>query len=239
MKKYIYYCMVLSEEQLDFLAESKYGIDRMKVLRYLIGAATVKETKYEKKGFVVAQHIGQAVLSEVDLANRLGYDKKTVSRMLDKMATLGIVSSEQTNRTSIHTVHCVSAWYADNQKILNPYYVSMKERHESHTENGNNHSDEEDIVPCMPKDATAKPDTSAEANFHSGLESTEINKSLGFITPLNEYSNSKANAGEQSVLSSLSSEEHASPGSNDSHSPDTGQDQSGNHSAREIQPGQL
>ena len=129
MKKDVYYCIVLSDSQLDFLAGSKYGIDRMKVLKCLIDVTVIKETKYEKKGFAITLHIGQAALSEVELATRLGYDKKTVSRLLDKMAELGIVTSEQTNRTSIHTVHCVSAWYADNQKILNPHYVSMRERH--------------------------------------------------------------------------------------------------------------
>ena len=57
MKKDIYYCIVLSEEQLDFLAGSKYGIDRMKVMRHLIGAAAIKETEYEKKGFAVTLHV--------------------------------------------------------------------------------------------------------------------------------------------------------------------------------------
>ena len=99
MKKDVYYCIVLSDSQLDFLAGSKYGIDRMKVLKCLIDAASIKETKYEKKGFAITLHIGQAALSEVELATRLGYDKKTVSRLLDKMAELGIVISEQTNRT--------------------------------------------------------------------------------------------------------------------------------------------
>lgn len=131
MMKDIYYCIVLSDSQLDFLAGSKYGIDRMKVLRCLIDAAVIEETKYEKKGFSTVLHIGQAVLSEVDLANRLGYDKKTVSRLLDRMALLDIVASEQTNRTSVHTVKCVSAWYAGGRKVLNPYYVSMKERYET------------------------------------------------------------------------------------------------------------
>lgn len=49
MEKDIYYCIVLSDSQLDFLAGSKYAIDRMKVLKYLIDAAVIKETKYEKK----------------------------------------------------------------------------------------------------------------------------------------------------------------------------------------------
>ena len=71
MKKDVYYCIVLSDSQLDFLAGSKYGIDRMKVLKCLIDATVIKETKYEKKGFAITLHIGQAALSEVELATRL------------------------------------------------------------------------------------------------------------------------------------------------------------------------
>ena len=164
MKKDIYYCIVLSDSQLDFLAGSKYGIDRMKVLKCLIDAAVIKETKYEKKGFAITLHIGQAVLSEVELATQLGYDKKTISRLLDKVAVLGIVTSEQTNRTSIHTIHCVSAWYADNQKILNPYYVSVKERHHCAGEIGDNDIDKDGIAADVSNDGIGKSDTSACCN---------------------------------------------------------------------------
>ena len=164
MKKDVYYCIVLSDSLLDFLAGSKYGIDRMKVLKCLIDAVVIKETKYEKKGFAVTLHIGQAALSEVELATRLGYDKKTVSRLLDKMAELGIVTSEQTNRTSIHTVHCVSAWYTDNQKILNPYYVSVKERHHCVGEIGDNGIDKDGISANTSNDGIRKSDTSACCN---------------------------------------------------------------------------
>lgn len=172
MKKDVYYCIVLSSSQLDFLAGSKYGIDRMKVLKCLIDAAVIKETKYEKKGFAITLHIGQAALSEVELATRLGYDKKTVSRLLDKMAVLGIVTSKQTNRTSIHTVHCVSAWYADNQKILNPYYVSMKERHRCIGEIGDNGIDKDGIATDVSKEEIGKSVTSASCN--SGQSSLSL-----------------------------------------------------------------
>ena len=160
MKKDVYYCIVLSSSQLDFLAGSKYGIDRMKALKCLIDAAVIKETKYEKKGFTITLHIGQAALSEVELATHLGYDKKTVSRLLDKMAWLGIVTSEQTNRTSIHTIHCVSAWYADNQKILNPYYMSMKERYNHSCEIGKDDCGGNDIATDVSNAENIKSDTS-------------------------------------------------------------------------------
>ena len=172
MKKDIYYCIVLSSSQLDFLAGSKYGIDRMKVLKCLIDTAAIKETRYEKKGFAATLHIGQAALSEVELATRLGYDKKTVSRLLDKMTELGIVTSEQTNRTSIHTVHCVSAWYADNQKILNPYYVSVKERHHCVGDIGDNGIDKDGIAADVSNDGIGKSVTSACCN--SGQQSLSL-----------------------------------------------------------------
>ena len=89
---------------------------------------------------------------------------RTVSKLLDKMSVLGIVTSEQTNRTSIHTIHCVSAWYADNQKILNPYYVSVKERHRCIGEIGDNGIDKDSIAANVSNDGIGKSDTSVCCN---------------------------------------------------------------------------
>ena len=119
MKTNLNYCIVLSSEQLSYLAGSKYGIDRMKILHQLIEAVVLKETEYAIKGFSTALQIGQAVLSEVDLSSRLGYDK---------MNQLGIVASAQSNRTSIHTLKCISAWMLDGNRIDNPFYVRLKDR---------------------------------------------------------------------------------------------------------------
>ena len=41
MKTDLNYCIVLSSEQLAYLAGSKYGIDRMKILYQLIEAAVL------------------------------------------------------------------------------------------------------------------------------------------------------------------------------------------------------
>ena len=128
MKTNLNYCIVLSIEQLTYLAGSKYGIDRMKILYQLIEATVLKETEYVIKGFSTTLQIGQAVLSEVDLSSKLGYDKKTISRVLDKMNQLGIVVSTQSNRTSIHTLKCISAWMQDGNHIDNPFYVRLKDR---------------------------------------------------------------------------------------------------------------
>ena len=128
MKTNLNYCIVLSAEQLTYLAGSKYGIDRMKILHRLIEEAVLKETNYAIKGFSTTLQVGQVVLSEVDLSNKLGYDKKTISRVLDKMNQLGIVASTQSNRTSIHTLKCISAWMQNGNRIDNPFYVRLKDR---------------------------------------------------------------------------------------------------------------
>ena len=122
MKTDLNYCIVLSSEQLTYLAGSKYGIDRMKILHLLIEAAVLKETEYAIKGFSTTLQVGKAVLSEVDLSSKLGYDKKTISRVLDKMNQLGIVVSTQSNRK------CISAWMQNRSRIDNPFYVRLKDQ---------------------------------------------------------------------------------------------------------------
>lgn len=126
MKTDLNYCIVLSSEQLAYLAGSKYGIDRMKILHRLIEAAVLEETDYAIKGFSTTLQVGQAILSEVDLSCKLGYDKKTISRVLNKMNQLGIVASTQNNRTSVHTLKCISAWMENGNRIDNPFYVRIK-----------------------------------------------------------------------------------------------------------------
>ena len=150
MKTNLNYCIVLSSEQLAYLAGSKYGIDRMKILYQLIEAAVLEENDYAIKGFSTTLQVGQAILSEVDLSCKLGYDKKTISRVLDKMNQLGIVSSTQSNRTSVHTLKCVSAWMLDGNRIDNPFYVRIKDRQEEGENTGALSDDAKPLLPTPP-----------------------------------------------------------------------------------------
>ena len=150
MKTDLNYCIVLSSEQLAYLAGSKYGIDRMKILHRLIEAAVLEETDYAIKGFSTTLQVGQASLSEVDLSCKLGYDKKTISRVLDKMNQLGIVASTQGNRTSVHTLKCVSAWMLDGNRIDNPFYVRIKDRQEEGENTGALSDDAKPLLPTPP-----------------------------------------------------------------------------------------
>lgn len=159
MKIDLNYCIVLSSEQLAYLAGSKYGIDRMKILHRLIEAAVLKETGFAMKGFSTTLQVGQAVLSEVDLSCKSGYDKKTISRVLDKLNQLGIVATTQSNRTSVHTLKCISAWMQDGNRIDNPFYVRLKDR-----------QDDEAKPPAMSDDTTKVLSTSQPTDSDSHLK---------------------------------------------------------------------
>ena len=164
MKKETFYCLVLSESQARFLATSKYGIDRMKALMSLVEHAATAEHDYEQKGFTTTVHIGQLVMSEVELSRLWKCDRKTVSRVLDTMNELGIVSTMQNNRTSIHTLLCVSAWYVNGQMVVNPYYVPMKDRFP-----------EDNSTPVnVPANANGNADDTAEGPTPSELLPTDV-----------------------------------------------------------------
>ena len=138
------YCIELTPGQLDYLAGSKYGIDRMKILHCLISAVVLKETVYSIKGFNTTLQAGQAIMSEVDLSSRLHYDKKTISRVLDRMNELGIVATTQSNRTSVHSLKCVSAWIVGGSLVANPFHVHTSSHplpiDDSDNTDSNNHS---------------------------------------------------------------------------------------------------
>src|SRR5574344_1263534 len=176
MKNDYYYCIVLSNEQLRFFAESKYHIDRMKILKLLIDNAVTKETTYKITGFTTTLHVGQVAISAVELGNQLVYDKKTVTKLLDCMVQLGIITSEKNNRTSIHTLHCVSAWYVNNQQILNPHYIHIKDRQQKST-----NADESTTKLVASTDnlsageSTPASEPSGQSNFHSYEAESSMN----------------------------------------------------------------
>ena len=192
MKTNLNYCIVLSSEQLAYLAGSKYGIDRMKILHQLIEAAVLKENDYAIKGFSTTLQVGQAILSEVDLSCKLGYDKKTISRVLDKMNQLGIVASTQSNRTSVHTLKFISAWMLDGNRIDNPFYVRLKDRQEK---GANDYAQSDDMVTVLPMTPQEDSDSHMEGNLPNSNEcrqtevmnETYVSDAVFFLRRQNAY----------------------------------------------------
>ena len=114
------YELQLTSGQLKFLASDGQGINRMSCLASLIEMAAREPTPYQKKGYSSVLEIGQVAMSEVELAALWKCNRKTASKMIDKFNEAGLITSEQGNRTSVHTIHCVSRWLVDDKPIDNP-----------------------------------------------------------------------------------------------------------------------
>ena len=128
MKANVSYSLILNKVQADYLSASKYGINCMQALVSLIGLTQTEEGIYEKRGFTATIKVGQFVASEVELARLWGCDRKTVSRVLDQMNQVGLISTTQSNRTSVHTLLCVGSWLINGETIKNGFFKRLSER---------------------------------------------------------------------------------------------------------------
>ena len=128
MDQPISYTLVLNKNQADYLAASKYGINRMQALVSLIDLAKTADEEYTMKGYSTTVRAGQFVASEVELSRIWKCDRKTVSRVLDQMNQMGLISTVQNNRTSIHTVYCVQNWRFENRTVYNKFYEKQRKK---------------------------------------------------------------------------------------------------------------
>ena len=128
MEQNISSSLILTKDQADYLSASKQGINRMQALVSLINLTRTAEEAYEKKGFAATVHVGQFVASEVELSHLWKCDRKTVSRVLDQMNQVGLVSTVQNNRTSVHTVYCIKNWRFENRTVYNKFYEKQMKK---------------------------------------------------------------------------------------------------------------
>ena len=119
----IHYCTILSARQWDFLLNVRTAIDRQKCLHRLMTAAVRTKTVLHIKGVEIALEVGQAVASDVELAEYMGCNRKTIGKLIDSFNKLGMLTTRTNNRTSIHTLHFLTGWYVDGVLLTNPHYV--------------------------------------------------------------------------------------------------------------------
>ena len=112
--------IILSNEQVNYLMGGTAGINRLSCLYQLIQIVTRKIETSNEVGKSTTE-LWEVNISEVALSKLWKCDRKTVSKMLDHMNKLGILSSVQTRRGSVHTLLCISAWIVDGKKFVNPY----------------------------------------------------------------------------------------------------------------------
>ena len=119
----IHYCTILSAGQWDFLLEGKSSAFRQKCLHRLMTDAVRIKTAYKIKGVEIVLEVGQVAASDVELAEFLGCNRKTVGKLIDSFNRNGMLTTRTNNRTSIHTLHFLTGWYVGGVLITNPHYV--------------------------------------------------------------------------------------------------------------------
>ena len=101
----IHYCTILSAGQWDFLLEGRFSPLRQKCLYRLMNSAVRTRTAYKIKGIDIVLEVGQVAASDVELAEFLDCNRKTVGKLIDSFNRLGMLTTRTNNRTSVHSLH--------------------------------------------------------------------------------------------------------------------------------------
>lgn len=122
-KQTIHYCTILSDEQWIFLLEGKSSTLRQKCLHRMMTDAVRTKTSYKIKGIDIVLEVGQVAASDVELAECLGCNRKTIGKLIDSFNRLSMLTTRTNNRTSIHTLHFLTGWYIGGVLLTNPHYI--------------------------------------------------------------------------------------------------------------------
>ena len=122
-KQKIHYCTILSDEQWDFILEGRFSVQRQRCLHRLMTHAVRTKTAFRIKGVEIELEVGQAAASDVELAEYMGCNRKTIGKLIGSFNRLGMLTTRTNNRTSVHTLHFLTGWYVDGVLLTNPHYV--------------------------------------------------------------------------------------------------------------------
>ena len=129
-KPKIHYCTILSDEQWDFILEGRFSVQRQRCLHRLMTNAVRTKTVCNIKGIGIALEVGEVAASDVELAEYLGCNRKTVGKLIDSFNRLGVLTTRTNNRTSIHTLHFLTGWYhrlmPKNRRTAHGHQTTMK-----------------------------------------------------------------------------------------------------------------
>ena len=122
-KQKIYYCTIISDEQWNFILEGRFSVQRQRCLHRLMTRAVRTKTVCNIKGIEIVSEVGEVAASDVELAEYLGCNRKTVGKLIDSFNRLGVLTTRTNNRTSIHSLHFLTGWYVGGVLLTNPHYV--------------------------------------------------------------------------------------------------------------------
>lgn len=127
----IFYDFVLTESQVDFLAESKNGVNIMKVLTVLLKhTCTDNGYNYARPGWNSYLHSGQTLISDADLAEFCNCDVETVSDIIRMLNNSGLISTMSNSSVSIHTLLFLDEIHDKGKTVFNSRCQDQRLREE-------------------------------------------------------------------------------------------------------------
>ena len=127
MQQNLRYSITLNDAQLEYLSDEQQDILRVKCLKTFLQMAVLEETTVSGKNYSAVLQPGQFVASKVDLARLWECDRKTATRIIQEFNHLGILRSEATNRTTVHTLICLSVWFTSKGMLKSGFFDSNPE----------------------------------------------------------------------------------------------------------------
>ena len=118
----IRYSITLKDEQYAYLTDEGQDIPRAKCFWDFLRMAVMEETEISGRGFSAVLRPGQFMASKVDLARLWQCNRKTATRIVKEFNLMGILRSVPSNRTTIHTLMCLSIWFTNEGIVKNDYF---------------------------------------------------------------------------------------------------------------------
>ena len=120
----IRYSVMLNDAQYDYLTDECQEINRMMCFRTFLKMAVMVQTKAKKRDLSVDLQPGQFMASKVELSKLWRCNRKTATRIVMEFNQLDILQSVPSNRTTIHTLRCLSVWFTNEGTVKNKFFVS-------------------------------------------------------------------------------------------------------------------
>ncbi len=115
---------MLNDAQYDYLQDECQDINRMMCFRTFISMAVMEKTTVSKKNFSADLQPGQFMASKVELSARWKCNRKTATRIVKEFNQMDFLHSEPSNRTTIHSLKCLSDWVTDEGTVENSFFDS-------------------------------------------------------------------------------------------------------------------
>jgi len=123
MDTMIYRCFIFDKQQEGFLRDRRYKIDRMGCFMSLVDMVVLVPTLVDISDHRQVELVqGQFMASDVELSHLWCLDRKTVSKLMKQMESLGMFTATKVSEVSVYSIHTLSGWIENGNLVMNQFY---------------------------------------------------------------------------------------------------------------------